>query len=113
MKKSFSIFLITVFMCMSSVVFSEDTKTTAQTTKMKSVVGILTDVTSNSLTIRTEDGKEATYMRGLGLKKPEGVGKGSFVTVHINIMLNVVKSIDQDITAKHKNSNSKFKLNDQ
>ena len=74
-----------------------------QTTKgLTTVVGILTDVASMTITIRTPEGKEITYMRGLGLELPPGVQKSSLVTLKINEKLGVVKSISPTVDLPRK-----------
>ena len=107
-RKTVTVFLVLcLFSGTAQVAFSEETKSStseireAKSSKgLKSVTGILADVTSGSITIRTEDGKELTYMRGFKLKLPKGVEKGSIVTIQVNEKLNVVKSIEH--LAKHK-----------
>jgi len=89
------IFLISIAVCclfvFSRTVFSKDD---APEKNSKFITGILTEVTQMSITIRTQDGKETEYMRGFKLKMPEKAGKGSLVTIRINPILNVVKSVE-------------------
>lgn len=88
-------FTLTMFVCLLSVsaqiALSEND---APVKSIQSVTGILMEVTQTSVTIRMPDGKETSFMRGFKLKMPEKVGKGSLVTVHINPILNVVKSVE-------------------
>ena len=118
MKKFFRIFVIVCLIgAMPQVAFAEDEKPglrdlfsfKVSTKGSKTVVGVLTDLTSNSLTIRTEDGKETTYVLGLGLKLPKGVEKSSIVTIQVNEKLKVVKSVSPTMSAKHKIPDSKMK----
>ncbi len=89
------LFCFTVLLIGSVVSFSLHAEEPKQAKKNRqSITGILTEVTKTSLTIRTQDGKELSYMRGFKLKMPEKVGKGSLVTIHINPILGVVKSIE-------------------
>lgn len=93
MKKIFISFVITLLLAVFAAgLRAEEPKLAKKGTQ--SITGILTEVTQTSLTIRTQDGKELSYMRGFKLKMPEKSGKGSLVTIRINPILGVVKSIE-------------------
>ena len=98
MKKFFSILLIALLLNLfSPAVFSANE---APAKGGQTITGILTEITQSSIGIRTQDGKELSYMRGFKLKIPEKAAKGSLVTIRINPILNVVKSIELG-TGKH------------
>lgn len=93
MRKVFASFTVIVLL-ISQILAAAYAKEPKSSKGSQYITGILTEVTQTTISIRTQDGKESAYMRGFKLKIPEKAGKGSLVTVRINPILNVVKSIE-------------------